>query len=237
MRLGALFVMRSVVLVVWASFFIWLLFSGEVNRYIGSRTYWVVIFGAVTLTVASIAHLIASDRSSGGKTPRLRDAMGFVAILLPILILLFVPKPGLGALAAANKGAGGIVSATVGLQPPERKPGGELTLEEIEYASMSGEYAASVGVAEGTPVKLIGFVTHPKKLQEGAFVLARFAIFCCAADAVPYSARVVPPDASVEFKDDQWLEVRGTLAKDDQGFFVEATEIETIEEPSSPYIY
>lgn len=236
MRVGALFVMRSVALFVWAGFFLWLLFSGEVNRYIGSRTYWVVIFGAVTLTVASVAHLLASDRSSDARAPRFRDAMGLIAILLPILILLFVPKPGLGALAAANKGAGGIVSATVGLQPPERKPGGELTLEEMEYASMSSEYASAVGIAEGISVRLIGFVTHPKKIAEGTFVLARFAIFCCAADAVPYSARVVPPDVSIDYKDDQWLEVKGIVAEDGDGFFVQATEIETIDEPSSPYL-
>ena len=235
MRVGALFVMRSVVLFVWAGFFLWLLFSGEVNRYIGSRTYWVVIFGAVTLTVAAVAHLIASDRFSDTK-PRVKDAMGLVAILLPILIIVFVPKPGLGALAAANKGAGGIVSATVGLQPPERKLSGELTLEEIEYASQSSEYASAVGITEGTSVRLIGFVTHPKKAEDGTFVLARFAIFCCAADAVPYSARVVPPDASPDFEDDQWLKVRGTLAKDGNGFFVQATEIETIDEPNSPYL-
>ena len=231
-----MFVMRTVILFVWAGFFIWLLLSGEVNRYIGSRTLWVVVFGAVTLTVAALAHLFTGDRTSGGRAPLLKDAMGLVAILLPILIVVFVPKPGLGALAAANKGAGGIVSATAGIRPPDRKPSGPVTLEDIEYAAESREYASIVGVTPGAPVKLIGFVTHPRKVEGGNFVLARFAIFCCAADAVPYSARVVSPAGGPDYKDDQWLEVTGTLAKDDAGFYVEAEDIELIEEPDSPYI-
>lgn len=232
----AVFLMRSFVLFVWAAFFLWLLVSGEVYRYIGSRTYWVVIFGAVTLSVAALAHLVSGDRGSHVEGVRVRDVLGFVTILLPVLIVISVPNPGLGALAAAKKGAGGIVSSTIALQPPQRKINGPLSLEEIEYASQSQEYADAVGIVEGLSVKLVGFVTHPPDSDEGSFALARFAIFCCAADAVPYTARVVPPDGSPDYEDDQWLRVTGRLAKDEEGWFVEATEIEPIPEPKRPYI-
>lgn len=236
MKARPLFVMRSFVLFVWAAFFLWLLLSGEVYRYIGPRTYWVVIFGAVTLTVAALAHVLTGDRDADGSKPRLRDVLGLIAILLPILIVLFVPKPGLGALAASKKGAGGIVSSTLALQPPQGKLDGQLSLEEIEYASQSAEYAEAVGIVEGVPVKLTGFVTHPKNAPEGTFAVARFAIFCCAADAVPYTARVVPPSGTPDYEDDQWLKVVGTLGRDENGFFVQATEVEPISEPDRPYI-
>ena len=236
MKVGSVFLIRTFTLFAWASFFLWLLATGEVHRYIGSRTYWVVIFGAVALTVAAFAHLLGGDRMPDGPMVRVKDAVGLIAMLLPILILFFVPKPSLGALAASKKSTGGVVSTIGRLQPPDREPGGELSLEEIEYASQSSEYAQAVGIVEGASMKLIGFVTHPKNAEEGTFSLTRFQIFCCAADAVPYSARVVPPPGTPDYPDDKWLEIKGTLAKDDKGFFVEATEIKPISEPSSPYI-
>ena len=236
MKVGAAFVIRTFTLFVWAAFFVWLLLTGEVHRYIGSRTYWVVIFGAIALTVAAFAHLLTGDRARNGQRVRFKDAFGLVAMLLPILIIVFVPKPGLGALAASKKSSGGIVNAAVGTRPPDRKPGGELSLEEIQYASQSAEYAEAVGIVEGGSVKLVGFVTHPKKAEGGTFALTRFSIFCCAADAVPYTARVVPPEGSADYEEDQWLEIKGTLAKDADGFFVQAEEIKEIGEPSSPYI-
>lgn len=232
-----MFLMRAFVLVVWAAFFTWLLVSGEVHRYIGSRTYWVVVFGAVMLTLAAVVHLRVEAGAAAERKPKVTDALGLLAVLLPILVVVLVPKPGLGALAASKKGSGGIVSATIGLQPPAvGSPGGELSLEEIEYAGQSSEYAAAVGIVEGVSVKLVGFVTHPKNAPEGGFALTRFAIFCCAADAVPYSARVVPPSTATGFQDDQWLEITGTLAKDDDGFYVEADDIKTIDEPNDPYL-
>lgn len=237
MTSSPLFLVRSFVLTAWAGFFTWLVLSGEMRRYIGPRNYWVVIFGAVALTLAAIVHFRAGERGSPEKHIKAREALGLLAVMLPILVILVVPKPSLGALAASKKGSGGIISATAGIQPPtSRIPGGELSLEEIEYASQSSEYAAAVGIIEGVSVKLVGFVTHPKKSATGTFALTRFAIFCCAADAVPYTVRVTPPPGTPDFEDDKWLEIKGTLAKDNDGFYVEASEIDSISEPSSPYI-
>ncbi len=237
MTSSPLFLLKSLVLTAWAGFFTWLVLSGEMSRYIGPRNYWVVIFGAVAVTVAAIVHLRVGDRGSPEERIKMNEGLGLLVVMLPILVILVVPKPGLGALAASKKGSGGIISATARIQPPAApEPGGELSLEEIEYASLSSEYAAAVGIVEGTSVKLVGFVTHPRKAITGTFALTRFAIFCCAADAVPYTVRVLPPTGTPDFEDDQWLEIKGTLAKDEDGFYVEASGIESIPEPDSPYI-
>ena len=53
---------RMVVLALWSAFFAWLLVSGEVYRYIGPRTRWVVVFGAVMLDCCNRSSTIAARR-------------------------------------------------------------------------------------------------------------------------------------------------------------------------------
>lgn len=215
-------ILRGVVLIAWGAFFVWLLVSGEVLRYIGPRTQWVVVFGAITLTIASLGFW--SSRHEEGSS-----VLGVAVMLLPIVAVLVVPKPSLGSLAASRKISGGPV---VNLQPQPLEPGDEVSFPEIEYASESEEYATTNGITEGFEVELTGFVTHPDS-GGGDFALTRFAIFCCAADVVPHSVQV---DADRDYPNDTWLRVEGFLEERDGTFVVVADSIEEVPEPGDPYI-
>jgi len=226
---------KSVVLVAWAGFFAWLLLSGEVYRYIGPRTYWVVIFGVVCLAAVSIANVVlvmTGDRSR----PTPRQMIGFFGILVPIVLVLLIPKPSLGSLAASRKVSGGIVSAAV--RPPAADPTAEVSFQEIAYASESVEYAAALGLADGYPVELTGFVSGVTAgLPDDVLALTRFSIFCCAADAVPYTVAVRPPEgAAGSYPRDTWLNVEGALVLDGRTWVLEAEQIQEVSEPANPYI-
>ena len=216
-------VLRGVVLTAWGAFFIWLLVSGEVYRYIGPRTQWVVVFGAIALGAVALAFWFRPAHHERG------NAIGAMVMLLPIVAVLLVPKPSLGSLAASRKLSGGPV---VSLQPQPLGPGEEVSFPEIEYASESSEYAAINGITDGYEVTLTGFVTHPDGMP-GDFALTRFAIFCCAADVVPHS---VPVDASRDYPNDKWLSLTGTLEEREGTFVVVADSIEEVPEPDDPYI-
>lgn len=223
---------RGLVLAAWAAFFWWLAVGGEMVRYLGPRTYWVAWFGAIVLTGAALVHL-ATLKTGGRLPPTDREIWGLAVLLVPILAVMAVPEPDLGALAAARK-TSGISALTSSLPRPAAKPG-KIDFAEIYYASQSSEYANAVGIAQGTRVELIGFVTHPKKGPEGTFSLTRFYIACCAADAVPYS---VPIRTAEDLADDTWLRIRGTLAEDpDIGYLVEPDAIEKVDQPKNPYLY
>ena len=154
-------------------------------------------------------------------------------MLVPIVLVLVLPTPQLGAQAASRKAVGvGALSTFV----PLPEPGEEIGLQEIHYASLSPDYADSLGVIEGLDVELVGFVTHPKDATTSDFGLTRFYISCCAADAVPYTV-VVRPSAGETFPDDTWLKVDGTLLRAGDGFVLDAVDIEQLEEPSAPYLY
>jgi uncharacterized repeat protein (TIGR03943 family) len=221
--------LRTVVLAIWAGFFVWLLLTGEVNRYIGPRTQWVVVFGAVALIVATIAHVM---RLREPKTSRVtsRDALGLLAMLVPLVAVLAVPTPSLGSLAASRKITG---TFTSGVLQPRASDVDDISFTEIEYASDSAAFAQNVGISDGLPIELTGFVNRSDDLEGGDFRLTRFSIYCCAADVVPHSVTVV--DAPASYEDDQWLTVTGTLAERAGEFVVVPESIEEVDEPKNPY--
>ena len=223
---------KTLVLGAWASFFVWLLISGKVKTYIGPRTYWVVVFGAVCLTLATVGQLLL--RPSEKDAPSARWWVGYAAMVFPMFLVLVVPEPNLGSLAASRKSSGGVVSAAA-LQPPELEPGQEISFQEISYALQSEEYAAALGIGEGYEVDLIGFVSGSEEFSSETFALTRFSIFCCAADAVPYTISVRPPDGE-RYGLDEWLRVRGVLQREGETIVVSAETVEPVEPPDDPYI-
>ena len=232
MRIDLVRLLRGAVLAAWSAFFGWLLASGEVNRYIGPRTYWVVVFGAIALGLAALAHFVGSGRRTRAPSPS--ELLGFLAVLLPLVAVLVVPTPSLGSLAASKKLAGGGIAT--GLVPPQALgPGDEVSFAEIEYASESEEYAATLGISEGFPVELTGFVTRSDELGPDRFALTRFSIYCCAADVVPHSVTIDAAELP-DYETDQWLTVAGTLAERDGEFIVVPEETRPIEEPKNPYL-
>ncbi len=223
--------MRAVVLVAWATFFIWLLVSGEVNRYIGPRTQWVVWFGAVALGLTALAQ-VAALRRAEPRSASIAEMLGTLALLVPLVVVIAVPKPSLGSLAASRKLGGTFTSGVI--QPQALGPGDEISFAEIQYASESSEYAANLGIVDGLPVRLTGFVTNPEGVPEGHFALTRFSIYCCAADVVPYSVLVRADSGS--FEDDTWVTISGTLEETGDGFVLVPEELTEVEEPENPYL-
>lgn len=226
---------RAIVLGLWSAFLAWLWIGNEVSRYLGPRTYWVVVFGAVALGAATAAHVVALVRHRDEPRARtsVRDAIGVVVLLIPLVVAIAIPKPSLGALAASRKSAGTGVGA-LGSFAPAPDPEGEIEFIDIHFASQSEDYAAQAGIVEGTEVDLTGFVTHRDKAGTSTFTLTRFYVSCCAADAIPYSVAV---QASQDQPDNQWLDVSGALTRNGDLYVLEAAHIEPIKEPQNPYLY
>lgn len=161
-------------------------------------------------------------------------------LVLPVLSLLLVAPPPLGAF-AANRGAEFAVVDTrtdYGPLPPELAGAVPLSLTDFV---LRANYDDSRSL-EGARVRLTGFVSDTST-GEG-YQLSRFIVSCCAADARPVDVVLVdeksPPPV------DTWLEVEGTWRPRD---VVEAGELpagppvlevaasQPIEPPRQPYEY
>ncbi|NQX58228.1 TIGR03943 family putative permease subunit [Paenibacillus qinlingensis] len=93
----------------------------------------------------------------------------------------------------------------------------------------------------GKEIELTGFVYREEdKMRRNQFVVGRFAVSCCSADASPYGVLVEFPTAP-NYSQDMWVKVTGTIQNGQYNgndiFKIEATKIEKIEAPSSPYVY
>ena len=220
----------GIVLVAWSTFFVYLWVSGEAVRFIGPRTSWVVPFGAVALGATSILYLSSALRSRSEPVTA-REALAHFVTVLPIVAVLVVPAPSLGALAASKKTAS-ISLAGGGTLAPPGGSSGPLSFIDVHYAAISDHYAQSAGIAEGTPLRLTGFVTHDPDDAAG-FRLTRFYISCCAADAIPYSVHVATDRA---FENDRWLEIEGVLTETADGFSLVPERLDEVAPPESPYL-
>lgn len=214
---------RTLALASWAVFFSWCWTTGETTRYLGPRTAWVVPFGAITLGVAALASVFLVRRN---EDPSARRVAGALVLVAPLLVLIAVPSPSLGSLAAGRKSA--LAAPVLG---PQAFDSSDLGLRELAYAAAYPDYAPRLGIADGLEVDLVGFVHHEPD-SAGTFLLTRFYVSCCAADALPYSVPVMGADQT----DDEWLRVRGHMVVSADGLIVEADSIEPIPEPDDPYL-
>lgn len=219
------------VIACWAGFFAFLWVTGNVTRYLGPHTQWVVVFGAIVLVGITVSQglglrLSRSDLSAG-------ELAGLIITVLPIVLLIAIPHASLGSVAAAQK-AVGPTSALSSAPNPGPSSKGSPSFIDIHYASHSAAYAARAGIAAGDPVTLVGFVTH--KQHAGSFSLTRFYVYCCLADAVPYSVDVLAP-SGIDFKDNTWLQVKGRLARSDGELVIRASSVKKVPQPDPPYLY
>ncbi|WP_217597567.1 TIGR03943 family protein [Cohnella sp. GbtcB17] len=92
----------------------------------------------------------------------------------------------------------------------------------------------------GRRASISGFVYRDDTIGDGQFVLGRFAVQCCAADAIPYGIVVESPDAA-KYASDEWMTVTGTLAKTtvdgDEVLLLKADAATKIEPAADPYVY
>ena len=174
----------------------------------------------------------------GGDAHEHRPWVGWL-LALPLAVLVTVAPPALGADAAGRQAAyAPQIEGTAFPALPEPVDGAvELRLGSFVDRAL---WDAGDSLA-GTPVRLTGFVVHDDAV-DGGFLLTRFRIACCAADAVPVQVAVL--DAAVVPDEDEWVEVTGELvdppdfdpqAADLPRVDLTATSILPTSEPASPY--
>lgn len=92
----------------------------------------------------------------------------------------------------------------------------------------------------GKEMEVIGFVYKEPDFEENQFVVARFSITCCVADAVVLGVLATSDDAS-KLNEDQWVRATGHLSIttfDNTAMpYLHITKIDKIQQPEYPYVY
>ncbi|TDD64035.1 TIGR03943 family protein [Jiangella aurantiaca] len=127
-------------------------------------------------------------------------------LAIPLLTLLLVAPAPLGSFAAARQGTAPPAMSPVGFTELPQPHEGAVDLSIREYVQRA-LYDQETSL-EGTRVRLVGFVTplDDDGDADGRYLLTRFAVNCCAADATALTIEVVGDQARAA---DTWLEIEG----------------------------
>ena len=243
------------------------LWSGTLYWYINQRFVWLIVLAAAgLLALAALVlprprragelehspapehdhhpphapepehrHDHGHDHAEGSAAP----VWGLLLVAVPLALGVLIPAKPLGTAAIANKGINTTAPLTAGGGAPvqlELASTDRTVLDWVRafnYASDPADYA-------GQAADVIGFVYHGAGLPEGQFLVSRFAVTCCAADATAVGLIVAWPEAA-GLADNGWVRVRGSMAVGTLGGrptpLIQAEQVAGVAEPDQPYLY
>ncbi|KKI88872.1 hypothetical protein WQ54_29370 [Bacillus sp. SA1-12] len=115
-----------------------------------------------------------------------------------------------------------------------------ILLTEKDYIAMTSILDQNPKKFVGKKVEMMGFVYREDDFQDNQFVLARFGLSCCVADASVYGTLVTIKDAN-RYGDDQWIKIEGTLTTINYHDlilpYIKVSTVAEIEQPDEPYVY
>lgn len=230
-RWSAVRVAGAVVLGAWAAAFWFLLVTGRDALYLSTRTEWVVPVAAVLLSAATLGRL-ASARSSHPEPLGRRELGVVVAMIVPVLVLTALPAATLGSYSAGTRAP---VSGSRFSASPGDVATGELSLVDVAAAQTTPEAERALAGRAGETVTFVGFVARYGSTLADEFMLTRYVVSCCVADATVASVRVVNVTPG-RFDENDWVEVTGTIYPIGREVIVDALSVGAVPRPDRPYL-
>ncbi len=226
--------------------------NGKLFFYIHERFVWLIIFAAIGLIVIGGSYSYRAAQPQTDDHDHDHDhhhdghkhshfSWGSIALLmLPVALGLFVPPKPLGASAMVNRDVS-VESLTSASSPDSNevisKPKDEKNILDwlIDFRT-----AQDQSRFEEEQVKVVGFVYRDERFNEEQFMVSRFVVSCCAADAAPIGLVVQWPTGA-DLIADQWVEVEGTLTiqpfAGEETPLVIAESVTPTDVPERPYLY
>jgi uncharacterized repeat protein (TIGR03943 family) len=211
-----------------------LLLTGQMHYYLSPGLDGLsVATGVVLITMGALE--LRTGRVSVGFEGVV--TLGVLAVPL-FLGLMYTPR-GLSSAALGGTPAAQLVLAFDAAPPsPTPPPAPRRPIEDV--ADLLGYLRQAGQTGVGQHVRVRGLVAHDGDLAPDQFVLLRYSIVHCVADAQPLGFLVLNPQRTGGWPNDQWVEIDGTLATQARGsdrlVAIQAAQIRPTEEPLEPYV-
>ena len=184
----------------------WLLLSGNDTAFLHPR-FRPFLVGGILLLAAFILVMVRSPKRHHAGWLLATLIVQALVLAMPLLFLTTVMDRGMGAHALTRKYTGMEQQTLARLLGSEKsKP---LATSHTPTLSLL-EVARQMKQLDGKRVITEGMVYRPEIMPPNYLTLFRFAIFCCAADALPVWLFVENPDVTA-FDDENWIRVDGTV--------------------------
>jgi len=223
----------------WGVFVVYLYLEGRMVYFLRPAYGYLAVAGGVLLLAIfaygwflrwrSLRHEAASERAPP-RPPSVWHYVRSLAFLAPLVVGFSLPERGLNALAALQRGAGDPAMLA--------KLAAQQQLAEAREERGYG-WTTVLGVAQrlkspkAQKVGALGFVVRDKETAADRFLLVRFLITCCAADASPLAVPVRWLEAHT-LENNQWVKVFGRT--DPEAGILAADKVEPTREPDNPYM-
>lgn len=230
-------------LFLWACVFSTLLATGQYRMYL-TPAFWPLLLLALILLGLFLAARIARGRICAPIGSTGVEVVRTGLLLLPLLYLAGGHGESLGSFAFGKRNlmdwAAGMGSIADGL------PSGNAALEIQKAAEGNGiernllELQWNFVRLSGKKIRTLGQATKDESLPRGYFVLFRFVISCCVADARPVALPVAYTEGNMPSSDD-WVRVEGVLRVEEfrgrKALVIRAESVEKVEAPRDIYLY
>jgi uncharacterized repeat protein (TIGR03943 family) len=213
--------------------------SGNLTNYINVRFAWLSYLAAMLfllLAAVTAYDLINTRRQDSQHThDHGLSWAGLAVVAIPLVLGTLIPSRPLGANAVEGDLASGITAvggATAFTSDP-------LTWNVLDWLrAING--SDDLSGFNGQQADVVGFVYRAETFPPTTFMVARFVISCCAADAAAIGLPVIWDDAP-ELAEDTWVRVRGAFELGEFGGnlvpILHAETVERVPEPEHPYLY
>lgn len=198
---------------------------------------WLLVAAVVLVLVG----LVSIVRALFGRTPATHGhpmTRAAWLLLAPALVVIVLPSDPLGAFAADRRDVRQPqTNSAMSFKALPTSIDGAVEVGLREFVDRA--YLDKERSLDGTRVRLTGFVASVEGAGDATFVLSRFVILCCAADAYPVDVSVFGDEAPPV---DAWVVVTGKWRspKSKVEAYVDPVEIKAesvrrIDRPENPY--
>ncbi|MCY4146391.1 MAG: TIGR03943 family protein [Chloroflexi bacterium] len=212
-----------------------LIISGNLTNYINQRFAWLAYVGAGIFFALALASLLQRIMPSLHGHQHYRIGWDILLIAaFPLALALLIPSRSLG-IEAIN---GGVSLRPVGVGNAATFARSPLDRNILDWLREFSR--ATPAEFNDLPVDVIGFVYREPVHAADEFLVSRFTMSCCVADAFP-----IGMPARADFIDEvavgSWVRVQGRLtAANFAGEplpVITVESLEPVDEPEQPYLY
>ena len=221
--------------------------DGSLGYFINLRYGWLTVVAIASLVILSaplLATVLQRRRSGAGERVPAPWLAGAV-LAVPVLLALIPPRPlGTDAMATRALQIGSVpATASLGVTSDMALATSDAPRTVLDWLVMFDQDSVGGGDLSrfvGESARVRGFVYRDERFPAGTFMVSRFLLSCCAADAAPIGLAVRWPDADF-LDDDAWVWVDGEFSVetflDERMPVLVAGEVTSADQPPQPYLY
>lgn len=254
-------VLQLIILIGFAFFFSYIIFTGKVLLYVTPRIVPYVKFAIVAMILFSL--FIVGDIF---KPKRKANILPYLFFIIPLAMAFILPAKSMDSTSmsfsdinstqqfldtaksnGSNNNTSNNATTTVNAaSKPDKEDfglsmqGDTIVISSDNFVKWIQEIYDNMSVYEGKKIQLTGFVFKDKAYNKNEFVTARFMMSCCSADLQPVGL-LCRYDKAAELNQDAWINLKGKIQiidyKGEKIPIITPESIQKTEKPQNDYVY